>query len=218
MNLTVHRWNLRPLTPALSSPLSSTSWLYFLNYSFRFTCNLTCNHIKSHLLIPHCSPSYSLPLLKCLPVIILSLLFLYLHSHLAFEIQYHLEYLTQSLNTVLIVISFHDPSLFYHYIPFCWHHILSTENMHNLKFGNYVLFGGQNWQLKSRSQPLRQLWRTAQKSWGRSQGMLHQKQSAQNVKRLPLVKENQTSQVKELSTFLSLGRCESLGSLKSFFQ
>ena len=48
--------------------------------------------------------------------------------------------------------------------------------------------------------------------------MLHQKQSGQNVKRSPLVKENQTSQVKELSTFLSLGRCESLGSLKSFFQ
>lgn len=33
--------------------------------------------------------------------------------------------------------------------------------------------------------------------------MLHQKQSGQNVKRLPLVKENQTSQVKGLSTFLS---------------
>ena len=108
-NLIVHRWNLRPLTPALSSPsFSSTSWLYFLNYSFRLTCNLTCNHIKSHLLIPHCSPSYSLPLLKCLPVIILSLLFLYLHSHSAFEIQYHLEYLTQSLNTIPTVISFHD--------------------------------------------------------------------------------------------------------------
>ena len=48
--------------------------------------------------------------------------------------------------------------------------------------------------------------------------MLHQKQSGQNIKRLPLVKENQTAQVKGLSTFLSLGRCESLSSLKSFLQ
>ena len=33
---------------------------------------------------------------------------------------------------------------------------------------------------------------------------------------LPLVKENQMSQVNEFSTFLCMGRCKSLGSLKSF--
>ena len=37
-----------------------------------------------------------------------------------------------------------------------------------------------------------------------------------NVKRLLLIKENQISQVKEFSTFLYMGRCRSLGSLKSF--
>ena len=31
-----------------------------------------------------------------------------------------------------------------------------------------------------------------------------------------LIKENQTSQVNEFSTFLHMGRCRSLGSLKSF--
>ena len=39
----------------------------------------------------------------------------------------------------------------------------------------------------------------------------------QNIKRLLLIKENQTSQVNEFSTFLYMGRCKSLGSLKSFF-
>ena len=38
----------------------------------------------------------------------------------------------------------------------------------------------------------------------------------QNIKRLLLIKENQTSQVNEFSTFLYMGRCKSLGSLKSF--
>ena len=36
------------------------------------------------------------------------------------------------------------------------------------------------------------------------------------IKRLLLIKENQTSQVNELSAFLCMGRCKSLGSLKSF--
>ena len=37
-----------------------------------------------------------------------------------------------------------------------------------------------------------------------------------NIKRLLLIKENQISQVKEFSAFLCMGRCKSLGSLKSF--
>ena len=36
-----------------------------------------------------------------------------------------------------------------------------------------------------------------------------------NIKRLLLIKENQTSQVNDLSAFLCMGRCKSLGSLKS---
>ena len=43
-----------------------------------------------------------------------------------------------------------------------------------------------------------------------------QRSGSQNVKRLPLIKENQTSQVKEFSIFPCMGRCTSLGSLRSF--
>ena len=46
--------------------------------------------------------------------------------------------------------------------------------------------------------------------------MVHIKINKQINKRLLLIKENQTSQVKEFSAFLCVGRCKSLGSLKSF--
>ena len=36
-----------------------------------------------------------------------------------------------------------------------------------------------------------------------------------NIERLLLIKENQTSQVNEFSAFLCMGRCKSLGLLKS---
>ena len=49
-------------------------------------------------------------------------------------------------------------------------------------------------------------------------GVLQQRAGSLNVKRLLLTKENQTSQVKEFSAFLCMGRCESLGSLKSFLR
>ena len=39
---------------------------------------------------------------------------------------------------------------------------------------------------------------------------------SRNVKRLLLIKGNQISQVKEFSAFLCMGRCKSLGSLKSY--
>ena len=58
--------------------------------------------------------------------------------------------------------------------------------------------------------------------WGEEPGCilieaLQQKASSLNIKRLCLIKENQISQVKEFSGFLCMGRCKSLGSLKSFF-
>ena len=46
-------------------------------------------------------------------------------------------------------------------------------------------------------------------------GVLQQRTGSLNIKRLLLIKENQTSQVKEFSAFLYMGRCKSLGSLKS---
>ena len=43
-----------------------------------------------------------------------------------------------------------------------------------------------------------------------------QKADSLNIKRLLLITENQTSQIKEFSSLLSMGRCKRLGSLKSF--
>ena len=45
---------------------------------------------------------------------------------------------------------------------------------------------------------------------------LQQEAGSLNIKRLPLIKENQIAQVKEFSPFLCMERCKSLGSLKSF--
>ena len=45
---------------------------------------------------------------------------------------------------------------------------------------------------------------------------LQERAGTRNIKRLLLIKENQMSQVKEFSIFLCMGRCKSLGSLKSF--
>ena len=47
-------------------------------------------------------------------------------------------------------------------------------------------------------------------------GVLQQRPGSQYIRGLLLTKENQTSQVQEFSTFLCMGRCKSLGSLKSF--
>ena len=47
-------------------------------------------------------------------------------------------------------------------------------------------------------------------------GVFQGRAGSQNIKRLLLIKENQKSQVKKFSTFLCIGRCKSLGSLKSF--
>ena len=45
---------------------------------------------------------------------------------------------------------------------------------------------------------------------------LQQRAGSLNIKRLLLIKENQVAQVKKFSTFLCMGRCKCLGSLKSF--
>ena len=50
----------------------------------------------------------------------------------------------------------------------------------------------------------------------RLQRSLQQEAGSLNIKRLLLIKENQISRVKEFSTFLCMGRCKLLGSLKSF--
>ena len=47
-------------------------------------------------------------------------------------------------------------------------------------------------------------------------GVFQGRAGSQNIKRLLLIKENQKSQVKKFSTFLCIGRCKSLGSLKLF--
>ena len=46
-------------------------------------------------------------------------------------------------------------------------------------------------------------------------GILQQRPGSQCIRKLLLTKENQTSQVNEFSTSLCMGRCKSLGSLKS---
>ena len=46
--------------------------------------------------------------------------------------------------------------------------------------------------------------------------VLRQRADSLNIKRLLIMKENQISQVKEFDAFLCMGRCKSLGSLKSF--
>jgi len=46
-------------------------------------------------------------------------------------------------------------------------------------------------------------------------GVLQQKPGSQNMKRLLLMKENQTCEVKEFRAFLCVGQCQHLGSLKS---
>ena len=69
-----------------------------------------------HLLIPHCSPSYSPPLLTCLPANFLSRLVLFFSSYLTFEIQHHLKYFTQLLDNIPIVPSLKTFSLFYYHI------------------------------------------------------------------------------------------------------
>ena len=47
-------------------------------------------------------------------------------------------------------------------------------------------------------------------------GVLQPRAGSLNIKRLLLIKDNQICLVKEFGAFLCVGRCKSLGSLKSF--
>ena len=94
---------------------------------------------------------------------------------------------------------------------FCFGGVNLKKNVHNLKVESYSVrsfrtssLGGSN-----SNNPER----TALRSQG---GVLQQRAGSQNIKSLLVIKENQISQVKEFSTFLCMGRCKSLGSLKSF--
>ena len=60
--------------------------------------------------------------------------------------------------------------------------------------------------------------RKLQGGWGRVTlyRSLQQRAGSLNIKILLLIMENQISQLKEFYTFLCMGRCKSLGSLKSF--
>ena len=76
---------------------------------------------------------------------------------------------------------------------------------------NYSLFGRQDGGLKPETHP-RELWGIAQKEQGGElgdTGFLQQRPGGQSIKRLLLIKEDQIFQVKEHSTSLFMGRCES---------
>ena len=78
--------------------------------------------------------------------------------------------------------------------------------MHNLKVENHVLFGRQNWALKPRTQHLgseRLHWRG--KGGPQYKGLFATKTINQNIKRWLLIKENQSSQLKEFNAFLYMG-------------
>ena len=62
--------------------------------------------------------------------------------------------------------------------------------------------------------------RTVLRRWGEEPGyteVLQQRAGSLNIRRSLLIKKDQISQVKEFSSFLCMGRCKSLGSLKSLF-
>ena len=89
--------------------------------------------------------------------------------------------------------------------------------MHNLKVENYVLLGriSENLSLEDSLSALRNSSKEVREEPGHI-GVLQQKPGSQNTKILLLLKEKQTFQVNEFSAFLSIGRCKSLSSLKSF--
>ena len=89
--------------------------------------------------------------------------------------------------------------------------------MHNLKVGNYVLYCNS---LRTSEQSITAIWEAASWAWRGKEGArvyrsFVTKPSSWNIKRLLLIKENQTSQVNEFSTVLCIRSYKSLGSLKS---
>ena len=92
------------------------------------------------------------------------------------------------------------------------------KNMHNLKVESYVLFSGHSEDFKpggSLSDSSEGLLQRG-KQGARIYRSFATKIRVSEHQKLLLIKENQTSQVKEFSAFLNMGRYKSLGSLKSF--
>ena len=95
-----------------------------------------------------------------------------------------------------------------------WSSGLSTKKIHNLKVENYVLFGGlmENYSSQialrnfKRSKEAASMYRSF--CWKNKHVVEHQKMTANHKK--------QTSQVNDFSASLCMGRCKSLGLLKSF--
>ena len=91
------------------------------------------------------------------------------------------------------------------------------KKMHNLKFENYVLFGRQNQGLKPGTQPLRELWGLLQRGEGRARicrSFCNKDQVVRTSKDYCELKK--TRHLRNLALFLCMGRCKSLGSVKSF--
>ena len=85
-----------------------------------------------------------------------------------------------------------------------------------LCFIRWEFLGLQTWETAS---PVTQRELTTPRRRGEEPGyieVLQQRAGSLNIKRLLLLKENQISQVKEFSAFLCMGKCKSLGSVKSF--
>ena len=90
--------------------------------------------------------------------------------------------------------------------------------MHNLKVKNYVLFRGLSEDIRLEESPSDGSEVLFQKGKGETRiyrSFCNKKPGSCNIKRLLLIKENQTSQVKEFCTFPYTERCKSLCSLKS---
>ena len=87
--------------------------------------------------------------------------------------------------------------------------------MHNLEGENYVIFSGLS--KDSRASQLEGLLLRG-KGGTKIHECLQQRPGSGNFQRLMLTKETQISQVNKFSTFLCIGRCKSLDSVKSLLR
>ena len=98
---------------------------------------------------------------------------------------------------------------------------VNWKNIHNLKVENNVLFSGNFRYFKPKRQHLKWPWDNCSKE-ARGGARLYRSfatkgRESEHLNKITivlLIKENQITQVKEFSTFLCMGRCKSLGSLK----
>ena len=86
---------------------------------------------------------------------------------------------------------------------------VDLKNNRNLKVESYVLVGGTFWDFKPGDSISSNPERTAPRRQGEELGcikVLQERAGSLNTKRLLLIKGSQTSQVKEFSAFLLMGR------------